>query len=343
MAKLLKFIAAPVLAGVAMLVCGAVAVAAPQKYEIRFSHVVADDTPKGRGAARFKELLEKRFSDRVSVSIYSNAKRMNDNQAILAVSFGEIEMAAPSITKLQLLTPRLQIYDLPYLFDSQAALEAFEQSGEGQELLGTMKSQGVLGLDYWAGGPRVISGIRPILWPWDVTGLTFRIETSALFAEQWRALGAAVINLPFDGVSRALAQGLVNAQENTWSNIASKELYSRQPFFTELNHSFLSYMVIINQKFWTALPQDIQLGIKDVLHQVRGEVAALSAKSQVTDRARVAAQPGIKILTPSAEQREQWRKQMRQIWPIFEEEIGYFTLDEAERINREVSGKAPRR
>jgi C4-dicarboxylate-binding protein DctP len=301
---------------------------------IRFSHVVAENTPKGIGAQMFKDLVESRLKGRVAVEIYPASEKFTDEQAILALLFGDIELAAPSFPKFHKFSKALEVFDLPFLFESQEEINSFQQSETGQTLLSSMENVGIKGLRYWDNGMRVISADKPIEEPADLKGLLMRIESSCVFREQYALLGAIPIQMPFDRLKDSLRDGVVAGYENAWSNIAAGNLQLLRPYFIETDHSYLGYMVVSSTSFWNSLPDDIRIELEAILDEVTSEVNDLAQKSAKADREKLMRNESVTIVTPTDEERILWKKAMLPVWKKFEDEIGADVIDAA-RISKD--------
>jgi C4-dicarboxylate-binding protein DctP len=322
------------LTAAAVYLCLVLPAGAAEPITIRFSHVVGENTPKGIGANLFKTLAEERLAGRVRVEVYPRSQKFNDNQVILGLLFGDVELAAPSLAKFRNFTKKLQVFDLPFLFNDIEAVHRFQAGETGRKLLGSMASRGIKGLAYWDNGARVISSVRPLRLPADAQGLTFRIEPSAVFREQYARLGVVAIPMPFKRVYDAVKEGLVKGQENAWSNIYSRRIHTLHRYFTEIEHSFLGYMVITSSKFWDGLPADIRSQLEAILAEVSTEVNRLAREKARGDRQKILESGPVDILALTDEQRAAWRKAMTPVWKEFEDEIGADTITAAVAANR---------
>ena len=211
---------------------------------IKFSHVVAENTPKGQMANKFKELVEQRLAGKVKVEVYPNSQLFGDNKVLEAMLLGDVQLAAPSLSKFKRYTKKLQLYDLPFLFNDMAAVEQFQQGSAGQELLNSMTKKGILGLGYLHNGMKQLSSSQPLKVPADAKNLKFRIMSSDVLAAQFEAVDAVPLKKPFSEVFTLLQTKAIDGQENTWSNIYSKKFFEVQPYITESNHGVLDYMVV---------------------------------------------------------------------------------------------------
>jgi C4-dicarboxylate-binding protein DctP len=303
-------------------------------YVIKFPHVVATGTPKGQTAQRFKELAEERFPGRIRVEIYPSAQLMEDSESIEAVAFGEVQMIAAAVSLFDRLTPKFQIFDLPFLFPDLAAAERFQASPEGRELLGAVAKHDILGLQYWHNGMKQFTGPRPLLEPEDAAGLKFRVMESDLLQAEIRSVGGSPQKMAFGEVYQALQTGTVDAQENSWSNIYGSKFYEVQPYVTESNHGYIGYLVAVNKTFWESLPPDLRAGLEATLAEVTAWGNARSQEINLDDRRKIAESGRSQIVTLDDAQRRAWQAAMRPVWDEFGASIGLGLVDAAERAAR---------
>jgi C4-dicarboxylate-binding protein DctP len=291
-------------------------------YVIKFPHVTAPATPKGQTAERFKELAEARFPGRVRVEVYPSGQLMEGRDAIEALAFGEIQLIAETLSIFNRYTSRFQIFDLPFLFDDLAAVERFQQSDGGQQLLDTLADRGIRGLTFWHNGMKQLSGPVPLELPSDAAGLKFRIMESDVLQRQVETIGGSPQKMAMGEVYQALQTGAVDAQENTWSNIWSSRFFEVQPVITESNHGYSGYFVATNDAFWSRLPDDIRLGLEEVLAEVtvwgnaRAEEINQSARQRILDSGRS------ELVRLDAAGLRVWRETMAPVWREFSDAIG---------------------
>ena len=297
-----------------------------EPHVIKFPHVTAPGTPKGRTAQRFKEVAEERFPGRVVVEVYPSSQLMNDDDSLEALAFGEIQMIAVALSKFDRLTKAFQIFDLPFLFPDLEAVERFQGGSDGQSLLNVITDKGYHGLAFWHNGMKHFTGPRPMHTPDDARGLKFRIMESDVLQAQVQAIGANPQKMALGEVYQALQTGAIDAQENTWSNIYSSKFYEVQPYVMETNHGYVGYLVAVNPGFWNTLPEDLRLGLEDVMAEVttwgnnQAEVINQEARGLVADSGRS------EIIAMTPEELASWREAMAPVWEEFEADIG------AERI-----------
>ena len=245
---------------------------------VRFSHVVAEETPKGLAANRFKLLLEQRSGGRIAVQVFPNAQLYGDGDEMQALQLGAVDLVAPSVSKFgRIGLPEFELFDLPFLFDDLSAVRRITQGRLGQRLLNGLERQGLVGLGFFDNGFKQMSANRPLLEPKDYAGLRMRVQASQVIADQMRALGARPVTLPFSETRRALASGVVHGTENPVSNFWTQDMHEVQSDLSLTEHGYLGYAVVTNQRFWQHLSeQDRQL-----IHQSLQE--ALAFANQMAD------------------------------------------------------------
>ncbi|HYD31765.1 MAG TPA: TRAP transporter substrate-binding protein [Azospirillaceae bacterium] len=300
---------------------------------IKFSHVVAENTPKGQGALMFKQMAEQRFADRVRVDVYPNSQLFGDAKEMEALALGDVQLIAPSLSKFDRFTKQVQVFDLPFLFDDLAAVDRFQASAEGKELLTSLEDKGYLGLGYWHNGMKQMSANKPLRTPEDAKGLKFRIQASDVLEAQFRALGANPQKMAFSEVYQALQTGAIDGAENPWSNIYSQKFYEVQPYISETNHGVLDYMVVANSEFWNGLPDDIRPGLEEIMATVTTEVNRMAEELNHRDRQRIIDSGRSQVIQLTPEQIGQWRQAMRPVWEEFEDEIGAELIQAAQAAN----------
>jgi C4-dicarboxylate-binding protein DctP len=300
---------------------------------IKFAHVVADHTPKGQGALLFKKLAEERLADKVRVEVYPNSSLFGDGKEMEALLLGDVQLLAPSLAKFEQYNKQIQIYDLPFLFDSLAAVDRF-QAGPGKGLLTSMQDKGILGLAYWHNGLKQLSANKKLVEPKDARGLKFRVQASSVLEEQFKAVRANPRKMSFAEVYQGLQTGVVNGTENTWSNYESQKVNEVQPFFTESDHGLIDYMVITNAKFWSGLPPDVRSALETILAEVTLEVNKQAEALNQSSKQTIIASKTSQIATLTPEQREMWREAMKPVWKKFEGEIGADLIKAAQAANQ---------
>lgn len=306
--------------------------------KIKFSHVVAESTPKGIGAKKFKQLVEERLAGKVVVEVYPNSQLYDDNKVMEALLLGDVQLAAPSLAKFGKYTKRLQVFDLPFLFDDIHAVDRFQNGPIGKQLLSTMNEHGYLGLAYWHNGMKQLSANKSLRQPTDAKGLKFRIQQSDVLQAQFEALEAHPEKLAFAEVYNALQTGVVDGAENPWSNIYSKKFHEVQKYFSETNHGVLDYLLVTNAKFWKGLPNEIRTELEKIIAEVSAEVnkqalaLAENYRQKVIDFGEETGQTA--VLTLTKDELAQWREAMQPVWEKFEGEIGKEVIDAALMANQ---------
>lgn len=320
------------IAGLVFAMVGTAALAEP--IVIKFSHVVAEDTPKGKGALLFKRLVEERLPGQVSVEVYPNSSLYGDANELEALSNNDVQLLAPSLAKFERYTKQLQIFDLPFLFDDLEAVNRFQKRSKGRQLLRSMEKESITGLAYWHNGMKQLSATRAMHLPSDASGLSFRIQPSAVLESQFTRVGASAKKIAFGEVYNALQNGTVQGAENPWSNIYSQKMHSVQPYITETNHGVLDYMLVSNTRFWFGIPHQIRTELEGIIDEVTFEVNRAAEEANQTDRSRILQAGTSTIIELSPEQREAWREAMRPVWQQFEPLIGEDIIKAAQAVNR---------
>ncbi|NOL50733.1 TRAP transporter substrate-binding protein [Pelistega suis] len=302
---------------------------------IKFSHVVAADTPKGQGAAMFKKLAEEKFPGRVTVEVYPNSSLYGDGKEMEALLTNNVHMLAPSLAKFDKFTPKIQLFDLPFLFDDIKAVERFQVSEKGKELLNSMRDKGITGLTYWNNDLKQLSANKALRVPTDARGQKFRVQASEVLDAQFKQILAIPRKMAFAEMYQGLQTGVVNGAENPYSNIYSQKIHEVQKYITESNHGLLSYMVIVNTKFWDELPADVRTGLQEVLDQVTVEINKVSHDFNLADKKKIVEAGTTEIITLTDEERAKWREAMRPVWKKFEDQIGADLISAAEAANKQ--------
>ncbi|ATF74262.1 TRAP transporter substrate-binding protein [Pasteurella multocida] len=301
---------------------------------IKFSHVVANETPKGQGALMFQKLVEERLAGKVKVEVYPNSSLYGDGKEMEALLLNNVQMLAPSLAKFDKYTKKIQLFDLPFLFDDIEAVQRFEQSEAGKSLLKSMEEKGITGLSYWNNDLKQLSANKELREPKDARGLKFRVQNSEVLDAQFKALKAVPRKMAFGEMYQGLQTGVVNGAENPYSNIYSQKIHEVQKFITESNHGLLSYMVIVNTNFWNSIPEDIRAELSKILDEVSVEVNKKSHDLNLADKQKIIDSKASTIITLTPEQREKWRDAVRPVWKQFEGEIGADLIQAAEASNK---------
>ena len=308
---------------------------AQQPIIIKFSHVVAENTPKGQGALKFKEVAEKKLPGKVQVQVFPSSQLFGDAKELEALLLGDVQFIAPSLSKFDRYTKQLQVYDLPFMFDNVEAVDRFQASPTGQKLLTSMKSKNLLGLAYWHNGMKELSTNKDVLKrPEDVKGLKFRIQASDVLEAQFRQLGANPQKMAFSEVYQALQTGVVDGQENTWSNIYSQKFFEVQKTIAETNHGVIDYMVVTNAKWWDGLPADVRKGLSEAMAEATAYGNKIADEINEGDKKRIADAGRAKIQKLTKDDVAAWRKAMEPVWKKFEADIGRDLIEAALKSNK---------
>ncbi|WP_128927177.1 TRAP transporter substrate-binding protein [Bradyrhizobium guangxiense] len=296
---------------------------------IKFSHVVATDTPKGKGAEKFKELAEKYTGGKVKVEVYPNSTLYKDKEELEALQLGSVQMLAPSNSKFGPLGIReFEVFDLPYILPDLKTLRKVTEGPLGTRLLKLLDAKGITGLAYWDNGFKQMSANKKLIAPADYQGVKFRIQSSRVLQAQFKALGSLPQVMAFSEVYQALQTGVVDGQENTWSNIYTQKMHEVQKYITETNHGYIGYVVIVNKKFWDDLPADIRDQLTKAMKEATDFGNAQSQKENDDALAEIKKSGKSEIIKLTAEQNEAMRKAMEPVYKDAASRVGQPLIDE---------------
>ena len=300
---------------------------------IKFSHVVAENTAKGQMANKFKDLIAERLPGKVQVEVFPSSQLFNDDGVLKAILLGDVQLAAPALSKFESYTDQLQIFDLPFLFKDMAAVEKFQTSEKGVELLDSLQKKGFVGLGYLHNGMKQLSSSSPLRVPADASGKKFRIMSSDVLAAQFQAVNAVPLKKPFSEVFTLLQTKAIDGQENSWSNIYSQKFFEVQPYITESNHGLLDYMVVTSKEFWMSIPDDTRAIVKEALDEAIVFGNKVAEDKSTGDRQMILDSNRSEIIELTDAERSQWVEAMKPVWEEFEKEIGKDMIDAAYKSN----------
>jgi C4-dicarboxylate-binding protein DctP len=290
---------------------------------IKFSHVVANDTPKGHAAEYFKKKAEELTGGRVKVEVYANSTLYKDKEEMEALQLGAVQMLAPSLAKFGPLgVKEFEVFDLPYIFDNYEELHKVTQGPIGRQLLDKLDAKGVKGLAYWDNGFKSFSANKPLRTPEDFKGLKMRIQSSKVLESQMRALGCLPQVMAFSEVYQALQTGVVDGTENPISNLYTQKMYEVQKNLTLTDHGYLGYAVITNKKFWDGLPADIRVKLEDAMAQATRYANQIAKIENDKALEEVRKSGKTQIYTPTAQERLTLKKVLLKTHTDMESRIG---------------------
>ncbi len=305
---------------------------------VKFSHVTNTDRhPKGIAATLLAERVNAEMDGVMCMEVFPQSTLYNDDQVLEAILQGDVQLAAPSLSKFEAFTRQFRIFDLPFMFSNIEAVDAFQASETGQGMLDSMQRRGLQGLAFWHNGMKQMSANVALESPTDAEGLKFRVQPSDVLVAQMEALGASPQPMAFSEVYGALQTGVVDGQENTWSNIYGQKFFEVQEGITETNHGIIDYLVVTSVDWLDSLEPEV----RDQFLTILGEVTATRnaeafAVNEANRQAILDAGGVIRELTP--EQRQAWVDAMRPVWDQFVDDVGQENIDAAQAINASVSG-----
>lgn len=300
---------------------------------VKFAHVTnTDKHPKGIAASMLESRINSEMNGTMCMEVYPNSTLYNDNKVLEAMLQGDVQLAAPSLSKFEKFTKQFRLFDLPFMFKNIQAVDAFQGSADGQAMLDSMQRRGLQGLAFWHNGMKQMSANKPLIAPSDANGLKFRVQSSDVLVAQMEAIGGSPQKMAFSEVYGALQQGVVDGQENTWSNIYGKKFFEVQDGITQTDHGIIDYLVVTSVDWLDSLDAPVREQFLTILGEVTETRNAES--TAVNDAAKVAiveAGGVIRDLTP--EQRQVWVDTMKPVWAKFSKDVGQDKIDAAQAIN----------
>ena len=305
---------------------------------IKFSHVVAPDTPKGKGSLKFKELAEKYTNGKVMVEVYPNSQLYKDNEELQALQLGAVQMLAPSLAKFGPLGVReFEVFDMPFILPSKAALRKVTDGPLGAKLMGMLQPKGIIGLAYWDNGFKDMSANKPLRMPADFRGLKMRIQSSKVLEAQMRALGAIPQVMAFSEVYQALATGVVDGTENPPSNEYTQKMHEVQKYTTHSEHGYVGYAVITNKRFWDGLPADVRANLGKAMAEATAFTNEIAQKENDEALDEIKKSGKSQIITLTAAEKAAWRKALEPVYTEMISRVGKEILAEFEKEVNSVS------
>lgn len=304
---------------------------------IKFSHVVAPDTPKGRAAEKFRLLAEERTGGRVRVEVYPNSQLYKDREELEALQLGAVQMLAPSLSKFGPLgIPEFQLFDLPYVFPNKETLHRVMDGDIGRGLLDRLGARGILGLAFWDNGFKQMSANRPLRSLADFRDLKMRIQPSRVLDAQMKALGAMPQPMAFSEVYSALRNGAVDGTENPVSNFYTQRMNEVQKHLTISDHGYLGYAVIVNQRFWQGLPPDLRGILTEVMKEVTDYEREISQRENdaALEAVRKAGTTEVYVLPHAG--RVAWQRALAPVQQEFERTVGAEILERIRAVALQV-------
>jgi len=300
---------------------------------IKFSHVTnTDKHPKGIAATLLEQRVNDEMNGKACMEVFPNSTLYNDDAVLEALLQGDVQMAAPSLSKFEQFTKTFRLFDLPFMFKNINAVDEFQTSETGQAMKESMTRRGLLGLAFWHNGMKQMSANVALESPADANGLKFRVQNSDVLKAQMAAIGGSPQPMAFSEVYGALQTGVVDGQENTWSNIYGKKFFEVQDGVTETNHGIIDYLVVTSTDFWDGLPDDVRSQLGTIVEEVTATRNSESTAVNAAARQSILDAGGV-VRKLSAEQRQEWVTTMMPVWGQFKEDVGQENIDAAQAIN----------
>lgn len=321
------------IAGLAFAATPAMAACDDGEIVIKFSHVTnTDKHPKGIAASLLSERVNQEMNGKACMEVYPNSTLYNDKKVLEAMLQGDVQLAAPSLSKFEKFTKKFRIFDLPFVFKDVDAVDKFQNSDAGQKLKDSMKRKGLQGLAFWHNGMKHMSANRPLIKPEDAKGLKFRVQASDVLVAQFAQLGANPQKMSFKEVYGGLQTKVIDGQENTWSNIYGKKFFEVQDGVTETNHGILDYLVVTSTEWWDGLPDDVRSQLATIIDEVSQTRNKASSEVNEANKQKII-DAGGKVRTLNDEQRAAWVEALKPVWKKFERDVGSDLLSAAQASN----------
>ena len=306
----------------------------PGEIVIKFSHVTnTDKHPKGIAAALLAKRVNEEMNGKACMQVYPNSSLYGDDKELEAMLNGDLQLAAPSLSKFEKFTKKFRIFDLPFLFEDIDAIDRFQQSADGQKLKDSMQRRGLQGLAFWHNGMKQLSANKPLIKPEDAKGLKFRVQASDVLVAQFEQLGANPQKMAFSEVYGALQTKTIDGCENPWSSIYGQKFFEVQDGITETNHGVLDYMLVTSTEWLKSLKPEV----RDQFLKIVGEVSSSrndAVKKVDEDNRQKVAETGTPVRKLTREQRQAWVEAMKPVWKKFEDDIGSDLMEAAQKANK---------
>ncbi len=300
---------------------------------IKFSHVTnTDKHPKGIAATLLEKRVNEEMNGMACMQVFPNSSLYNDNKVLEALLNGDVQLAAPSLSKFEKFTKKFRIFDLPFLFNDINAVDKFQNSADGEKLKNSMTKRGLKGLAFWHNGMKQMSASKPLIQPADAKGLKFRVQASDVLVAQFTQLGASPQKMSFKEVYGGLQTKVIDGQENTWSNIYGKKFFEVQDGVTETNHGILDYLVVTSDDWWNGLKPAVRTKLATILKEVTETRNKESYKVNQANKQKIIEAKGV-VRTLTAEQRQAWANALKPVWKKFEKDVGADLLKAAQASN----------
>ena len=301
---------------------------------IKFSHVTnTDKHPKGIAASLLEKRVNEEMNGKACMEVFPNSTLYDDNKVLEAMLQGDVQLAAPSLSKFEKFTKQFRLFDLPFVFENIDAVDRFQTSESGQKMKNSMRKRGLQGLAFWHNGMKQMSANKPLIQPSDAAGLKFRVQASDVLVAQFEALDASPQKMSFKEVYGGLQQGTIDGQENTWSNIYGKKFFEVQDGVTETDHGVLDYLLVTSTEWLNGLKPDVRDQFLKIVEEVTATRNSESTKVNLQNKEAII-KAGGKVRTLTPEQRQAWVDAMKPVWKKFEKDVPSDLLDSALASNK---------
>ncbi|KAA0259447.1 DctP family TRAP transporter solute-binding subunit [Deferribacter autotrophicus] len=300
---------------------------------LKISHVVKNNSPKGKAVIYFKKIVEKESKGAIKVEIYPEGILFDDREALGALKNGLIQFAVPSFSKFADIVPEFQIYDIPYLFKNIQHVHRSYFGKIGNLLKSKSYEKGYKLLAMWDNGFKVITNNkRKIKYPQDLKGLKIRTQGSKVINKSLEIVGAVPVSKPFKVVVDLLKAGLIDGQQNTYNNIYTQQFFKYQKYLTITNNGFLGYVFISSVKFWENLDIKSKEIILNALEKATIYEYELAEEINYEDYYRIIIHSNIEIIPLNDREKKIWEDFYYEHYNVFYEFIDKKIVDEVFKL-----------
>jgi C4-dicarboxylate-binding protein DctP len=299
---------------------------------IKLGHDQPEKSPHHQAALKWKELVESRTKNKVTVTIFPSSVLGSGTQMVEQVQAGALEAAVLPTAWVAPLAPTVSVLDLPFLFESRNAAYSVIDGPVGEEILAPLNKVSIQGVAFWESGFKQFTGSFRIDNPADYKGHKIRTMPSPVVQEQFKAFGATPTPIAFKELYNALQQNVVDGQENPISTIKSMRFFEVQKYLTLSDHGFLAYVFMFNKPFLDKLPADIRGVLVQAAKDARDYQREIIVKAE-KENLEIFKKSGMQIITLDKSQRNAFSTASQKVHTWYAKEYGGEMLDKIKRAS----------
>ncbi|MBN1849791.1 MAG: DctP family TRAP transporter solute-binding subunit [Deltaproteobacteria bacterium] len=296
---------------------------------IKLAHTTSIKGIKGLTGEYFKKLVDERLKGKVKVQHFHSGQLYSDAvKAIQACEVNAIQMVAPTTSKYTGEFPKLQVFDLPFMFSTGDQMLAALQSPDiGGKLFADFEKKGLKQVGLWGTGFRQFFNAKcPIEKMEDFKGLKFRIQASKAFEEFYKVMAANSIVMPMSEVYQALQMGIIDGEDQHWNSFGSSKHWEVAKYATQCNYTYTGYLVCMNKKFYDGLPADIRTELNKILAEVQEWNWKIVDQKDAEFMAE-GRKAGMEIYSLPTDELNRWKKQSQPVIKMYEPIVGKDIMD----------------